>query len=340
MTDPVVPSPAPVPAPIALIPGRVSVIIPCYNVAALVHRALDSVLAQTYPDIEVVVVDDCSPDDLARALEPYQGRIVAHRHAANQGVSAARNTGAAQASGAILAFLDADDWWPPDLLEALAPHVRDGLAVCYDNVIVANPDAACAPDAPTLFSQANWTRARLDWDTMDALFHDAPIFKVLVTPADFERVGGYDTRFHGIEDFHFCVKLLARHVSLEMPPTPRGFYLVHAASAVRTHDREMAKQMQSITEWQAMSRAMPLELTLTPAAAQTCRRGDAYWSMRLADMRIRRCLREKQPAQMLSPRFLRDVLPSLPALAAHKAAALARKLRARILQGRRGARGA
>ncbi len=313
-------------------PGRVSVIVPCYRVAPLVHRALESVLTQTYPDVEVVVVDDCSPDALEQALAPYQSRIVVRRHKTNQGVSAARNTGAACATGAILAFLDADDWWPPNFLETLAPQVEPGKVLCYDNFVVPEHQSASslAPeDGPTLFSEANWTRTFLDWDTMDAIFQNAPIFKVLVTRADFERVGGYDTRFHGIEDFHFCVNLLAHRMRLDMTLDARGCYLVHSNSTIRMHNRDLAKQLQSVHEWQTMMRVMPLELTLSPSAAKICRAGYAYWTMLAAGLLIRRHLSEKQFVQMLSPRFLQAVLPSVPALAAHKTTGLLRKLRAR-----------
>jgi len=184
-------------------------------------------------------------------------------------------------------------------------------------------------DGPTLFLEANWTRTFLDWDSMDAIFHNAPIFKVLMTRADFERVGGYDTRFHGIEDFHFCVKLLAHRLFLDMNLDVRGYYLVHANSAIRVHNRDLAKQMQSAREWQTMMRVMPLELTLSPSAAKICRAGHAYWTRLGAGLLIRRHLSEKQFVQMLSPKFLQAVLPSVPALAAHKATGLLRKLRGR-----------
>jgi glycosyltransferase involved in cell wall biosynthesis len=94
----------------------VSVIIPAYRAAHFVGRAVTSALAQTCPVQEILVIDDGSPDDLAAALAPFQDgvRLLRQAHA---GASSARNRGVDQATGAWVAFLDADDIWEPDKLE-------------------------------------------------------------------------------------------------------------------------------------------------------------------------------------------------------------------------------
>lgn len=98
----------------------ISIIIPIYNRADIIGGAIESCLAQTYRPIEVVLVDDCSSDGLSEALLPYQGdeRIRLVKHASNQGVSAARNSGVEAAKGHFVAFLDSDDLWRPTKLEA------------------------------------------------------------------------------------------------------------------------------------------------------------------------------------------------------------------------------
>jgi glycosyltransferase involved in cell wall biosynthesis len=93
----------------------VSVIIPNYNYAQYVREAVNSALEQTYPNIEVIVLDDGSTDDSRTVIESYGDKIKAIFQK-NQGVSAARNNGAAQASGQYLAFLDSDDVWRPEKL--------------------------------------------------------------------------------------------------------------------------------------------------------------------------------------------------------------------------------
>lgn len=114
---------------------KVSVVIPTYNRSRVVGRALDTVLAQTYRDIEVLVVDDGSTDDTAQRLGRVRDgrmRYVRRRHA---GVSTTRNAGVARAGGEIVSFLDSDDLWKPDKLERevefLARH-RDVQAVFSD----------------------------------------------------------------------------------------------------------------------------------------------------------------------------------------------------------------
>ncbi len=94
----------------------VSVIIPTYNRAAWVTEAVASVLAQSYQDFEVLVVDDGSTDATLEALAPVLRQITLLRAPARRGVAAARNLGIAAARGEWLAFLDSDDLWRPEKL--------------------------------------------------------------------------------------------------------------------------------------------------------------------------------------------------------------------------------
>jgi len=91
---------------------RVSVVIPTFNRARLVGLTIDSVLAQSYRDMEIIVVDDGSTDDTPQVLAKYGDRIRAIRQP-NGGMNAARNAGIAQARGEYLALLDSDDLWLP-----------------------------------------------------------------------------------------------------------------------------------------------------------------------------------------------------------------------------------
>src|ERR1022692_2148418 len=96
---------------------RVSVVIACYNTAELVSETLDSVLAQTYRDFEVILVNDGSPDtiELERVLQPYLDKITYIRQE-NGGVSSARNRGIGVARGELIATIDSDDLWVPEYL--------------------------------------------------------------------------------------------------------------------------------------------------------------------------------------------------------------------------------
>lgn len=94
----------------------VSVIIPTYNRAVFLLEAVESVYQQTFQDFELIVVDDGSTDETAKALKRYEDRLL-YRHQDNQGVSAARNLGLQMARGKWVAFLDSDDLWLPEKLE-------------------------------------------------------------------------------------------------------------------------------------------------------------------------------------------------------------------------------
>ncbi|AUV82860.1 glycosyl transferase family 2 [Salinigranum rubrum] len=96
----------------------VSVVVPTYNCADVLPRTIESVLAQTLSDLELIVVDDASTDETESVVSGYDDpRIRYVRHPTNRGGSAARNTGIANARGTYVAFLDADDEWYPRKLE-------------------------------------------------------------------------------------------------------------------------------------------------------------------------------------------------------------------------------
>lgn len=98
---------------------RISVVIPAYNASKTIAETLDAILAQSWPAVDVVVVDDGSKDDTRGALQPYadRARLIFQ---SNSGVSAARNRGVAEAAGDWVAFCDADDLWHADKLTVLA----------------------------------------------------------------------------------------------------------------------------------------------------------------------------------------------------------------------------
>lgn len=100
---------------------KISVIIPVYNVAAYLPRCLDSVVGQTYGNLEIILVDDGSTDGGGAICDSYaaeDGRITVI-HQKNQGLSAARNTGLQYAAGEFVGFVDSDDWIEPDFYETL-----------------------------------------------------------------------------------------------------------------------------------------------------------------------------------------------------------------------------
>ncbi len=172
---------------------RFSVIIPAFNSAACVGRAIESALTQSHAPFEILVVDDGSIDATAEVAESY-GQPVRVLRQANGGPAAARNAGAAVAKGDWLAFLDADDAWLPGKLAAQAPltdgarvgvvHARAGQDVTWDYVISFD----------TL-----WRR--------NQLINSATV----VRKSAFTEVGGFDEdrTLISVEDYNLWLRLAA-----------------------------------------------------------------------------------------------------------------------------------
>ena len=119
----------------------VSVVVPSYNRANVIAQSLDSALAQTYPRLEIIVVDDGSTDETEQAVAPYRDRVVFIRQQ-NQGLAGARNTGLARATGEYVAWLDSDDLWNPDKLALQIAFLRRHP----DHVLVASDFSAFDED--------------------------------------------------------------------------------------------------------------------------------------------------------------------------------------------------
>ncbi|HLL84058.1 MAG TPA: glycosyltransferase family 2 protein, partial [Longimicrobium sp.] len=175
----------------------VSVVTPCYNAAPFVAETIESVLAQTHPAVEQIVVDDASTDGSWEVVERYAAahphRVRAVRLEANRGGSHARNRGAELARGEMVMFLDADDTIAPDTLGALAegagghagsiaycPWERSKLAPGGD--WVATPPDVPLPSPDPDEALRGWL-AGSSW---------VPPCAVLWTRAAYERTGGWD----------------------------------------------------------------------------------------------------------------------------------------------------
>ena len=167
---------------------KISVVIPCYNVVAYVGEAVRSVLTQTLPPYEVIVIDDGSTDASAAVLSEFGSSVTLVRQA-NQGVAAAVNHGVSRARGEAIAFLDADDLWMPDKLER---QVAVLMAEPSLDAVFANLMQFVSPELPAD------ARARLKGDgtVMAGLVKGT----MLIRSAALQRLGSFDTA-HTHADF-------------------------------------------------------------------------------------------------------------------------------------------
>ncbi|PAU85575.1 glycosyl transferase family 2 [Halorubrum salipaludis] len=197
---------------------RVSVVVPAYERADLVGRAVDSALAQTVEDIEVAVVDDGSTDGTREAVEGIDDPRVRYlAHETNRGVSAARNTGVEAARGDYVAFLDSDDEWLPRKLERQLSTLADrgdGWIGAYCDVATAGLSGMgqlAAAVSETLFrSSAPREGGR---ELADALLSMrafmGPGSTLLVERDAVTAVGGFDEGLSIYEDWDLVLRVLS-----------------------------------------------------------------------------------------------------------------------------------
>lgn len=203
-------------------PALISVVMPCYNAAPYVEEAIESVLRQTYPHVELIIVDDGSTDAsvqiIARLADSNPERITV-LHQTNSGPYAARNHGLAHANGNFIAFLDADDTWHPEALDQLHAAMTETLAdVAYcgwQNVgeSAANMQPYIPPnyaesDAATLFLQS------CPW----------PINGVLLRRQLVDSLRGFSERLPTAMDYDLWLRMLATQPTVVRVSQVLAFY--------------------------------------------------------------------------------------------------------------------
>ena len=182
----------------------VSVIIPVYNGAEFVAAALDSALAQTYTDAEIVVIDDGSTDDTPAVLDRYGSRIRVVRQP-NRGLAAARNAGISVAAGAYVALLDADDTWEPTFLELTVAR----LEAEDESVVGAFTGWVLTDRTGHILSQTQTIRHGL-FRVRDFLFRAPfPTSSVVLRRATTLAADGFDEALRAVEDWDLCLRLTA-----------------------------------------------------------------------------------------------------------------------------------
>ncbi|KPJ78751.1 MAG: glycosyl transferase [Deltaproteobacteria bacterium SG8_13] len=191
--------------PFAHKPPLVSVIIPTYNRAGIVGEAVDSVLAQDYPDYELIVVDDGSTDATAEVLNRYGDKIRTLRQK-NRGVSAARNAGIRSASGEFFAFLDSDDLWLPSKL---------GLQVAFFD---RHPDAVVCQTEEIWIRNGVRVNPRKRHRKPSGMIFEPSLQLCLVSPSAvmirrslFDQVGLFDESLPACEDYDLWLRVSCRY---------------------------------------------------------------------------------------------------------------------------------
>jgi len=233
---------------------KVSVIIPTYNRADVIARSIRSVLAQTYQDFELIVVDDGSSDGTPQAVEAFEDRrIKLVRHSVNKGAGGARNTGIGVARGEYVAFQDSDDEWLPhklerqmQIFEALPPEVG---VVYSDMWKIDERGTKKYFAAPHIVAEDGMVYKR-------ALGHQAfgiGIQSSVIRRECLGRVGRFDERLPALEDSELFIRL-ARCCCFQHMAEPLVNYLVGPSGIMRNSSRvATAWQMILDKHWDDIS---------------------------------------------------------------------------------------
>lgn len=199
---------------------KVSVIIPTYKRPDKLDRAIDSVLSQTYQNVEAIVVDDNNPDTEGRKLTeakmaPYSDnpRVKYIKHEYNKNGSAARNTGARASDGKYIAFLDDDDVFYPEKIEAQVQRLEElpeEYAVCYTDVVVEKENGKISVS----------TEKREGDLYFDALTRELVLMagsNLLIRKDAFDSIGGFDETFIRSQDKELVTRLLKKYKIARAP---------------------------------------------------------------------------------------------------------------------------
>jgi glycosyltransferase involved in cell wall biosynthesis len=203
--------------------STVTVIIPAYNAEKYLAQTIETVLQQTYTDFELLVVDDGSSDrtpDIVTDCSDPRVKLISQ---VNQGVSAARNTGIAHATGEFVAFLDSDDLWMPHKLETHVRHLQANpeLGMSFARVEYLNPDGT-RTGARTNLRLRNIKIQHLYYENLACTPSN-----VVVRRAVLPDTGGFDGGLSGFEDMEFSVRVSFWGWQVEGLDETLAFYRAH-----------------------------------------------------------------------------------------------------------------
>jgi len=239
----------------------VSVTVPTYNRWPLVAESIDSVLAQDYPNFEIIVVDDGSTDGTGEHIAATYGDRIEYIWQENQGAAAARNQGIRAARGEYIAFLDSDDTWLPGKLssqvDALQAHPEAGFVYCK---------CLCATEDGTPTRRVHGGTAHgVSGDNFDAMLLHGPVLMpaLMVRASVFDELGLLDPTLRWAYDTEFLHRLGLAHEGVYQSE-PGVFVREHAGRGWHASRRDGSDARERI-------HTFSLLLDRLPPSHQTCR---------------------------------------------------------------------
>jgi glycosyltransferase involved in cell wall biosynthesis len=187
----------------------ISAVIPTYNYGRFVSRAIESVLDQTWQNLECIVVDDGSTDDTQQVLQRFAGRIIIVRQE-NRGLAAARNAGIRAASGSFIALLDADDRWHPSKIDVQADMMRrqPHLGAVGCGRLHLSADGAVLEEIPGIQQQLP-RESVLRGIALRRFWIGGSGSGAMIRRSVFDAVGLFDTDLTAAEDWDMWLRIAA-----------------------------------------------------------------------------------------------------------------------------------
>lgn len=207
--------------------ARVSVLIPVYKGEEFVAQAVASALAQTHADVEIIIVNDGSPDGSRRALAPFLDLPnVKYIEKKNGGVASARNAALQVATGDYIALLDQDDLWVPHkLARQIAMFEQDSsVALVHADVTYIAADGSVLPRDP-------YFPKRVEGNCFSAFFMANPVMActAVVRRSVLTDIGGFDETIRFADDYDLWLRIV-RHHAVAYVDDPLAMYRVHASN--------------------------------------------------------------------------------------------------------------
>jgi glycosyltransferase involved in cell wall biosynthesis len=229
---------------------QVSVILPVFNREGSVRRAVDSVLRQTFEDLELIVVDDCSTDESVAAVDAVEDRrLSVVRCPENRGAAAARNLGVSHARGDWIAFQDSDDEWLPRKLElqlALADDSPDYVAI-YCGMLIVNELPEYTVDGARLAPRyyPDPSRALVSGDLSVELLRGSLVSTqtLMVRRRLLVDLGGFDETLRTLEDWDLAIRI-AQTGNIGFVDEPLVLQVFSTNSITRHFESRLAAQSE------------------------------------------------------------------------------------------------
>src|SRR5665213_1237651 len=196
---------------------RVSVLMASFNCGRYLPSAIESVLAQSYPDLELVIIDDCSTDgsrEIAQEWRRIDDRVITVFHESNRGISGARNSGFAASSGDFIAFCDADDIWAGDKLESqLESFTRQSdLGVVHSDALIMDSKGKLTGQRySSLFHGVNQRCSGMLFDEF-CRRNFVCTSTVILRRECLKYAGGFEQRLRSLEDWICWVRVSTKHL--------------------------------------------------------------------------------------------------------------------------------